>query len=51
LPKTLREQITYFFLHYKDLEPNKWDKLNLWDDWKMLPRWSNRPSRSKAPDL
>ena len=33
MPKTLREQITYFFLHYKDLEPNKWYKLNLWDDW------------------
>lgn len=30
LPEILREQISHFFLHYKDLEPNKWVKLDKW---------------------
>lgn len=28
----LREQIEHFFAHYKDLEKNKWVKLNGWGD-------------------
>ncbi|MDD9906282.1 MAG: inorganic diphosphatase [Rhodospirillaceae bacterium] len=32
LPQILREQISHFFLHYKDLEPNKWVKLDRWGD-------------------
>ncbi|AKC60272.1 inorganic diphosphatase [Blochmannia endosymbiont of Camponotus (Colobopsis) obliquus] len=28
----LREQIVYFFEHYKDLEANKWVKIIGWDD-------------------
>lgn len=28
----LREQIEHFFKHYKDLEKNKWVKLNGWGD-------------------
>lgn len=26
----LREKIAHFFTHYKDLEPNKWSKVNGW---------------------
>lgn len=28
----LRDQIEHFFAHYKDLEKNKWVKLNGWGD-------------------
>lgn len=31
LPVLLREQIAHFFEHYKDLEPNKWVKIDRWD--------------------
>jgi len=30
LPRELLEQIAHFFQHYKDLEPNKWVKLEGW---------------------
>lgn len=30
LPKPLLEQIAHFFAHYKDLEPNKWVKVEGW---------------------
>ncbi|HEY5601630.1 MAG TPA: inorganic diphosphatase [Gammaproteobacteria bacterium] len=30
LPKPLLEQITHFFAHYKDLEANKWVKVEGW---------------------
>ncbi|BGI51087.1 MAG: inorganic diphosphatase [Arsenophonus endosymbiont of Ceratovacuna japonica] len=32
LPKLLRDQIKYFFEHYKDLELNKWAKVEYWDN-------------------
>lgn len=32
LQPALLEQITHFFEHYKDLEPNKWVKVNGWRD-------------------
>ncbi|MXP67690.1 inorganic diphosphatase [Pantoea sp. Aalb] len=32
LSKLLRSQITYFFEHYKDLEKDKWIKIEGWDD-------------------
>jgi inorganic pyrophosphatase len=30
LPKLLLDQISHFFAHYKDLEPNKWVKVEGW---------------------
>ena len=30
LPEITRQQIEHFFLHYKDLEPGKWVKLEGW---------------------
>jgi len=30
LPPITREQIEHFFLHYKDLEPDKWVKIHEW---------------------
>lgn len=32
LPKILLDQISHFFEHYKDLEPNKWVKVHRWAD-------------------
>lgn len=32
LPPLLLQQITHFFEHYKDLEPNKWVKMKDWGD-------------------
>ena len=32
LPKILLDQISYFFTHYKDLEPGKWVELGGWED-------------------
>lgn len=32
LPRILLEQISHFFEHYKDLEPNKWVKVHRWAD-------------------
>lgn len=32
LPQILLDQITHFFQHYKDLEPNKWVKVDRWAD-------------------
>ncbi|WP_406701956.1 inorganic diphosphatase [Sodalis sp.] len=32
LPQLLREQITHFFEHYKDLEAGKWVKVGGWDN-------------------
>lgn len=32
LPESLLAQIKHFFEHYKDLEPNKWVKVESWDD-------------------
>ncbi len=31
LPKILIDQITHFFLHYKDLEEGKWVELDCWE--------------------
>lgn len=32
LPSIVCEQVAYFFQHYKDLERNKWVKINKWAD-------------------
>ncbi len=32
LPEILLKQIEHFFAHYKDLEPNKWVKIQGWED-------------------
>ena len=32
LPRELLAQITHFFEHYKELEPNKWVKVDEWGD-------------------
>ncbi|GAB3027203.1 inorganic diphosphatase [Bowmanella dokdonensis] len=32
VPELLRHQIEHFFKHYKDLEPNKWVKIDGWDN-------------------
>jgi inorganic pyrophosphatase len=32
LPDITYRQFEHFFLHYKDLEPNKWVKLSGWGD-------------------
>jgi len=32
LPEITRQQIEHFFVHYKDLEPGKWVKLQGWGD-------------------
>lgn len=32
LPELLRAQISHFFEHYKDLEKEKWIKINHWDN-------------------
>jgi inorganic pyrophosphatase len=32
LPETLLNRIAHFFEHYKDLEKNKWVKLEEWED-------------------
>lgn len=32
LPDITRSQIEHFFKHYKDLEPNKWVKIERWGD-------------------
>ncbi|GAA0373884.1 inorganic diphosphatase [Bowmanella denitrificans] len=32
VPELLRNQIEHFFEHYKDLEPNKWVKIDGWDN-------------------
>jgi inorganic pyrophosphatase len=32
LPPIICEQVAYFFQHYKDLEKNKWVKINKWVD-------------------
>ena len=32
LPKILLDQISHFFAHYKDLEPNKWVRVQRWGE-------------------
>ncbi|WP_223692236.1 inorganic diphosphatase [Leifsonia poae] len=32
VPESLRKEIEHFFEHYKDLEPNKWVKIEGWGD-------------------
>ncbi|WP_438864641.1 inorganic diphosphatase [Neptunicella sp.] len=32
VPELLKNQIEHFFAHYKDLEPNKWVKIDGWDN-------------------
>lgn len=32
MPEITRSQIEHFFMHYKDLEPNKWVKIDRWGD-------------------
>ncbi|MEM7071496.1 MAG: inorganic diphosphatase [Pseudomonadota bacterium] len=38
LPQILRNQITHFFEHYKDLEKNKWVKIDGWDHCKKAQK-------------
>jgi inorganic pyrophosphatase len=49
LPKILIQQVEHFFAHYKDLEPNKWVKIDRWagvDEAKDMIR--NSIERAKA---
>ena len=32
LPEILQAKIEYFFMHYKDLQPNAWSKVIGWGD-------------------
>ena len=32
LPSSITAKIAHFFTHYKDLEANKWVKVDGWDD-------------------
>ena len=32
IPEFLQKEIAHFFEHYKDLEPNKWVKVDAWGD-------------------
>jgi len=32
IPELTKHQIQHFFEHYKDLEPNKWVKIEGWED-------------------
>jgi inorganic pyrophosphatase len=32
LPKILLDQISHFFAHYKDLEPDKWVRVDRWGE-------------------
>ena len=32
VPELTLQQIEHFFQHYKDLEPNKWVKIDGWDN-------------------
>jgi inorganic pyrophosphatase len=49
----LLDQITHFFEHYKDLEPNKWVKIEGWRDTQAakdeinnsLERYENSPEK------
>lgn len=38
LPALLLQQISHFFEHYKDLEPNKWVKIQGWEDAKAAKK-------------
>ncbi len=52
LPKILLDQIGHFFGHYKDLEPNKWVKIERWADpdeaYRMIERAIAAEERHKA---
>lgn len=53
LPEGLLNQLSHFFQHYKDLEPNKWVKVEGWADVEdareeivsSLKRYENLPSK------
>jgi inorganic pyrophosphatase len=38
LPELLLKQIEHFFTHYKDLEKNKWTKVEIWEDKEVAMR-------------
>ena len=42
LPKITLKQIEHFFEHYKDLEPNKWVKIDSWKDAKEAKALLNK---------
>ena len=46
LPEIVTKQITHFFEHYKDLEPNKWVKIINWADAKEAARLINEGIKS-----
>lgn len=51
LPSILIQQVEHFFTHYKDLEPNKWVKIERWagvDEAKDMVREAIERAKSKA---
>lgn len=51
LPAILIQQVEHFFTHYKDLEPNKWVKIERWagvDEAKDMVREAIERAKSKA---
>ena len=42
LPEITLKQIEHFFEHYKDLEPNKWVKIDSWKDAKEAKALLNK---------
>src|SRR3970282_1777406 len=52
LQPALLDQITHFFEHYKDLEPNKWGKVHGWQDAEAARQEISGPLEgySKSPD-
>ena len=45
LPEITLKQIEHFFEHYKDLEPNKWVKIDSWKDAKEAKALLNKTFR------
>jgi inorganic pyrophosphatase len=51
LPKITIEQIEHFFAHYKDLEPDKWVRIDHWGDAAEARRFIMESiERAKAAD-
>ena len=54
LPEITLHQIEHFFVHYKDLEPNKWVKIIRWGDAEearqLVLQGIERASKAKAAE-
>ena len=54
IPEYTQKEIEHFFEHYKDLEPNKWVKVDEWGgkaEAERLARRGDRPLRgARGPD-